>query len=231
MTDSTLWTGWGCFSKHLRLLGLALGLCWALTAVAQNEDEPNTTLLGVRGLVSQAVCNLTPVWDTADSPMVVNLPALQTTLLRDTPFSPIALVPMRFGVNNTTLACLTPLLGSTGNQLVFDAGLASVAPRTGLLRNSALTRPAQNVLVQLGLIGADGVFTPLDLNQPQALNATLRLSPSNASVQLSLNLGVRYVAARFVSETYAGVDALNPGASDVTPGNVSVFLPFMVNLK
>jgi len=34
-----------------------------------------------------------------------------------------------------------------------------------------------------------------------------------------------------VSETYAGVDALNPGANDVTPGNVSVLLPFLVNLK
>jgi hypothetical protein len=92
-------------------------------------------------------------------------------------------------------------------------------------------RPAQNVLVQLGLIGADGVFTPLDLNQPQALNKAMNLQTNAASANPGLNLGMRYVAARFVSEQLAVAGSFNPGASDVTAGNVSVYLPFVLSLK
>jgi hypothetical protein len=71
----------------------------------------------------------------------------------------------------------------------------------------------------------------LNLNQPEALNASLQLRPQTTGVDLSLKLGVRYVAERFVSESYASLGGLSPGGSDVTPGNVSVFLPFMMSLK
>jgi hypothetical protein len=39
------------------------------------------------------------------------------------------------------------------------------------------------------------------------------------------------VAERFVSEQLAVVGSFNPGASDVTAGNVSVYLPFVLSLK
>ena len=138
----------------------------------------------------------------------------------------------------TQSACnLAPVLESLGNlggashQILFVSAFAAVAPRSGLLRNSATLRPAQNVLVQLGLIGADGVFTPLDLNQPQALNKAMNLQTNAASANPGLNLGMRYVAARFVSEQLAVAGSFNPGASDVTAGNVSVYLPFVLSLK
>jgi hypothetical protein len=208
-----------------------LGWAGCLVAAAQNADTASAPMLGLRGVITQSACPLTPSLFIAQSAMVVNLPALQTTLLLDAPFSPIALVPLRFGMNNPDLTCLNASLGGAGSQLLFDTALARVATRSGLLRNSAVSQPAQNVLVQLGLVGTDGMFTPMDLNQPQALNASLALPSPTADAQLTLNLGIRYVAERFVSEAYAGVNALASGASDVTPGNVSVFLPFVMNLK
>jgi hypothetical protein len=223
---------WFCMPRSKFLtISWVLGLWWASLALAQNETEAQPTLVGVHGFIRQAACSLKPGLDPENSPMVVNLPALQTTLLNDTPLSPIALVPMRFVLSNTILACLAQMVDSPGNLIVFDTALAGVVSSNGLLRNSAVVRPAQNVLVQLGLVGADGVFTPLDLTRPQTLNASLQVRPQSPNTPLSLNLGVRYAAARFVSESYASLAALNPGASDVTPGNVSVFLPLLVNLK
>lgn len=219
-------TGW-------RLALLWLGLLQA--AAAQSTNEPSSSFLGLSGRLTQSACNLMPALGTEGAPLLLSMPALPTSLLLDAPFSPVAQLPLRFALSATDLACLKAVVGSSGNHLVFDVALASVVARNGLLRNSAVVRPAQNVLVQLGLIGADGMFTPLDLNQPQALNAAWASQPlipgAQLGLNLGLNLGVRYVAARYVSETYAIAGAPNFGASDVTPGNVSVFLPFVVNLK
>jgi hypothetical protein len=105
-----------------------------------------------------------------------------------------------------------------------------VLPEGGLLRNTATLQPAQNVLVQLGLISAEGMFTPLDLNQPQRLNQVLNNPGSPASAGLSL--GVRYVAARHVPQQWASLGLpADDGALDVTSGNVSVYLPFVLDHK
>ena len=214
---------------HARALALWLGICTA-PVLAQNANPAGAPYLVLRGAITQSACNLAPVLDSLGDTLVVNLPALQTTFLLDTPFSPVAPLKLRFNLSDNSLGCLNAL-GGISNQIVFDAAFAAVAPRSGLLRNSATLRPAQNVLVQLGLIGADGVFTPLDLNQPQALNKAMNLQANAASANPGLNLGMRYVAARFVSEQYANVGSFNPGASDVTAGNVSVYLPFVLSLK
>jgi len=212
-----------------RALALWLGIC-ATPVGAQITNEAGAPYLVLRGSITQSACNLAPALDSLGGSLVVNLPALQTTFLLDTPFSPIAPLKLRFTLSDSSLACLNAL-GGASNQIVFDSAFAAVAPRSGLLRNSAILRPAQNVLVQLGLIGADGVFTPLDLNQPQALNKAINFQANGASANLGLNLGMRYVAERFVSEQLAVVGSFNPGASDVTAGNVSVYLPFVLSLK
>ena len=113
----------------------------------------------------------------------------------------------------------------------FDADLASVSPRTGLLRNSAIFRPAQNVFVQLGLIDEAGAFAPLDLNQPQALNTALAKQNNLPGASQSLTLGIRYVASRSLVAQNSGVQTASTGSQDVTAGNVSVFLPFLLKLN
>jgi len=204
---------------------------FSVAALAQDTNPNGAPILGVGGEISQSVCNLAPLWGSFERPWVVNLPALQTTVLLQAPFTPVVQVPLGMGLNNTDMACLIKVMGSTGYPIEFDPSFASVVPRSGLLRNIASTRPAQNVLVQLGLIGSNGLFTPLDLTQPQVLNVSM-LSPNpSTGTPLGLNLGLRYVAERFVSQAYASAGNWLPGSSDVTAGNVSVFLPFVVNLK
>jgi hypothetical protein len=44
-----------------------------------------------------------------------------------------------------------------------------------------------------------------------------------------LNLGVRYVTARITGDQVASLINLWPGTDDAMPGNVSVFLPFVLN--
>jgi len=111
---------------------------------------------------------------------------------------------------------------------VFDTDFAAVAPRTGLLRNTASFRPAQNVMVQLGLIDNQGVFSPLDLNQPQLLNKVLAQQGSTAETASNLTLGVRYVTSR---SALAQNTAANAGSQDVTAGTITVFLPFLLKLN
>jgi hypothetical protein len=45
-----------------------------------------------------------------------------------------------------------------------------------------------------------------------------------------LRLGVRYVASRSFAAQNASFQAANPGSQDVSAGNVSVFLPFLLKL-
>jgi hypothetical protein len=72
----------------------------------------------------------------------------------------------------------------------------------------------------------------LDLNDPQALNAALNAKPNADGFppgDTMLNLGVRYVTARTIGDQVASLINQWPGTDDVMPGNVSVFLPFVLN--
>ncbi len=155
-----------------------------------------------------------------------NLPSLNTTALLSGSFGPISSIDLKFNKPKVTSNCASEF--NIPATLVFDSDLAAVAPRTGLLRNSANVRPAQNVLVQLGLIDAQGVFSPLDLNKPQVLNKALGQQGPNGSALNNLTLGVRYVASRSL---LAQNTAANTGSQDVTAGNISVFLPFLLKLN
>ena len=83
-------------------------------------------------------------------------------------------------------------------------------------------------MVQLGLINNQGVFSPLDLNQPQVLNKVLAQQGPTVGAINNLTLGVRYVAAR---SALAQNTPTNAGSQDVTAGNISVFLPFLLKLN
>jgi hypothetical protein len=162
------------------------------------------------------------------TPYIVNLSPLSSTLLLTDSLGPVS----KFSLNvdqrktNPNAKCVGADFGSLPLKLVFDSDLASIAPRTGLLRNSASNRPAQNVFVQLGLIDEAGVFIPIDLNKPQTLNKAL-----NQDDTKTLSLGIRYVASRSLLNEVASLQATNPGSQDVTAGNVSVFLPFLLKLN
>jgi hypothetical protein len=210
---------------------LALGSMVGTTASAQTNSQDTATFLVLNGTISQNACNFSPSAVNLGNPLAVELPTLQTTMLLNAPFSPVLPVQMRFQLSADTLSCLKTVLGNNPNPILFDSAFAAVVPRSGLLRNSATVRPAQNVLVQLGQISEQGTFTPIDLSQPQALTLTLPTESSSTSANLTLNLGVRYVASRYVPELYGALGNINPGASDVTSGNVSIFLPFLLTLK
>jgi type 1 fimbria pilin len=156
---------------------------------------------------------------------VFNLPSLNTTVLLNESFGPITPIDLKFNRPKGQSNCASEF--NLPFTLVFDSDLAAVAPRTGLLRNTASFRPAQNVLVQLGLIDKQGVFSPLDLNQPQVLNKVLAQQGPAIGASNNLMLGVRYVASR---SALAQTTALT-GSQDVTAGNVSVFLPFLLKLN
>jgi Zn-dependent metalloprotease len=66
----------------------------------------------------------------------------------------------------------------------------------------------------------------IDLNKPQTLNSAL-----NQDDGKTLTLGIRYVASRSLLSEVASLQATNPGSQDVTAGNVSVFLPFLLKLN
>ena len=157
---------------------------------------------------------------------VFNLPALNTTALLNGSFGPITPIELKLNTPQAKFNCISGF--NSPITLVFDTDLAAVAPRTGLLRNAARFRPAQNVMVQLGLIDDQGVFSPLDLNQPQVLNKVLAQQGSKAEAANKLTLGVRYVTSR---SALAQNTAANAGSQDVTAGNISVFLPFLLKLN
>jgi type 1 fimbria pilin len=157
---------------------------------------------------------------------VFNLPSLNTTALLNESFGPITTIDLKFNKPKGKSNCISEF--NLPFTLVFDRDLAAVAPRTGLLQNTASFRPAQNVLVQLGLIDKQGVFNPLDLNQPQVLNNVLAQQGPSVGAINNLTLGVRYVASRSV---VAQNTAAIAGSQDVTAGNISVFLPFLLKLN
>ncbi len=210
---------------------LVLGFKVVAPVCAQTSQQANAPYMVISAYITQSACNFSPALVNEGNPLVANLPPLQTTVLVDSPFSPVAPVQLRFKLSEDTLSCLKTVMGKNPNPVLFDSAFAAVMPRSGLLRNQATNRPAENVLVQLGLINEQGIYTPLDLNQPQALNLAFSQEPNSSSANLTLNLGVRYVAARYVSEQYASLGNVNLGQGDVTAGNVSVLLPFLLTLK
>jgi hypothetical protein len=212
------------------LAGLVLGLLLVTPAQAQYEDLAiSATTLELTGALYEDPCATFLVSKLFKNAYVTNLPTLSTNLFLSEAFGPISKIDIEINTPLPEAGCL--LSGRTPVKLVFDSDLAAVAPRTGLLRNSANLRPAQNVFVQLGLIDTAGVFTPLDLNKPQALNTALS-KPSNAlGAASTLTLGVRYVAARSFLAQNAGQAADGQGSQDVTAGNVAVFLPFLLKVN
>jgi hypothetical protein len=164
---------------------------------------------------------------------VTNLPTLSSTLFLDNAFGPVSKIEIRLNAPLPSREEKCARLGPNflPVKLIFDSDLAAIAPRTGLLRNSANLKPAQNVFVQLGLIDTAGVFTPLDLNQPQALNTALAQQSTSRGAASVLTLGIRYVAARSFLAQNAGQGTASPGSQDVSAGNVSVFLPFLLKVN
>jgi hypothetical protein len=206
---------------------LALWLCSSTTAWSQDNLKQVDLYVTLSGVIAQNVCGLLSFTQSLDTPMVVNLPPLQTTMLLNAAYSPVITVPMKLQLSDTTASCAN--LANT--KMLFDTPLAGVTTSSGLLRNHATLRPAQNMMVQLGVVNASGVFTPLNLNEPLVLNDLIRSNGSTTSSTVNLALGIRYVAARVVYEQFASVDPLSSANSEVTAGNVSVRLPFLLSLN
>jgi hypothetical protein len=212
------WAGWALWPF------LVLGTAWSQTQTATGADLGS---LRIAGLIKQGSCQLPLRTVSNPNPYVLNLPPLQTVQLMNNAFGKIT--PLNLKLNGPS-GCLT--VSGLNAQLSFDGRLASVVPNGGLLRNVAVLRPAQNVYVQLGLLSPSGLFAPLDLNDPQALNAALNAKPNadgSPPGDTMLNLGVRYVTARTIGDQVASLINLWPGTDDAMPGNVSVFLPFVLN--
>ena len=211
----------------------ALTLCWAGWLCmglghAQTTDAvvPTDGTMALVGGVFTATCQIKPMGN-GTAANVVSLPGLLTTTFRDNVFGPVTVLKLAF--SRTISDCPADL--STAPQMVFDSDAATVVPRSGLLRNTASDRPAQNVYIQIGLVNdTEGSFVPIDLNQPYQLNQALVPQKDGSLLMTStVTLGIRYVAARFVPDTLASLS--NPGVAEVTDGNVSVYLPFVVNVK
>jgi hypothetical protein len=212
------WAGWALWPF------LVLGTAWSQT---QPDTGVDSGLLKLNGLIRQGSCQLPLRTQSNPNPYVLNLPPLQTVQLMDNSYSKITPLDLKL---NVLSGCLT--VSGLNAQISFDGRLAAVVPNGGLLRNVAVLRPAQNVYVQLGLLSPSGLFTPLDLNDPQALNAALNAKPNadgSPPGDTMLNLGVRYVTARITGDQVASLINLWPGTDDAMPGNVSVFLPFVLN--
>ena len=214
---------------------MAVGiLCLALfqTSSVQAQDNSPSARIPLEADIFKATCVSFPVSKLFKNAFVSNLPTISSTLFLNDVFGPVSKVEI---LVNTPLpedqGCLNSPAGSSAMKLMFDTDLAAVSPRTGLLRNSASFRPAQNVFVQLGLIDEAGGFVPLDLNQPQALNTALAKQNDFPGATQSLTLGIRYVASRSFLAQNTGQGTASPGSQDVSAGNVSVFLPFLLRVN
>jgi len=145
------------------LAGLVLGLLLVTPAQAQYEDLAiSATTLELSGALYEDPCATFLVSKLFKNAYVANLPTLSTNLFLTEAFGPISKIDIEINTSLPEAGCL--LSGRTPVKLVFDSDLAAVAPRTGLLRNSANLRPAQNVFVQLGLIDSAGVIGCVELH-------------------------------------------------------------------
>lgn len=198
-------------------------------ALAQYENANANAFLIFDGRISPNSCLLSAFNNSTLNKNVFQLPPMTTTTLDANALGPVTLIEINLNSQSSGTQCI---LGNV--QLVFDAAMASVSPRSGLLRNSAKFRPAENVFLQVGIIDKNGEFNEIDLNQPQLLNQSLNVrTTSNASVNAdnTLKLGVRYVTSIAYAAQLATFPDGNTGSQDVTAGNVTVFLPFLLKLN
>lgn len=199
-------------------------------AAAQTTNTNIQGLLVFTSQIRASTCVFALANSVGNNRFLFQLPELRTNLLNENNFGPVSRLDLSFQSPVANPSCT--LASGARAQLVFDSALAAVAPRTGLLRNTATNRPAQNVFMQLGLIGQDGSFGPLDLNQPQALNQALTSAAETSPSRLNLTLGIRYVASRSFNLQTANLQALSASATEeVSAGNVAVFLPFLLKLN
>jgi hypothetical protein len=216
--------------KSYVFASMVLCALWVRPAWAQYADLASfSTTMELNGGLFEEPCASFVLSKLFKSAYVTNLPTLSSTFFLNESLGPISKIEIEINTSLPEANCL--LEGRVPVKLVFDSDLAAVAPRTGLLRNSANLKPAQNVFVQLGLIDTAGVFTPLDLNQPQALNTALAQQSTSRGAASVLTLGIRYVAARSFLAQNAGQGTASPGSQDVSAGNVSVFLPFLLKVN
>jgi len=206
---------------------LAFFLCMKSQLVfAQDGSETTDTALIFESFINASTCLANnPSNDL--SKQIFKLPALKTTTLDRDAFSPVT--PIELSLKNQQ----SDDQKHCQVKLIFDSALASVSPNLGLLRNSARSLPAENVLLQIGLLNETGQFSPIDLNQPQLFNQVLNNNTTTAG-QANVNtlkLGIRYVTTRaFASQLNTNIN--NPNTSqDVSAGNISVFLPFLLKLN
>jgi hypothetical protein len=208
-------------------------LCFALfqppAVLAQDSLPSSRVTIGAE--ISKGTCASFSVSKLFKSAYVSNLPSISSTLFLNDVFGPVSKIEIMVNTPLPKQECLSSIDDLTAIKLMFDSDLASVSPRTGLLRNSASFRPAENVFVQLGLVNEAGVFVPLDLNQPQALNAALAKQNDSSVASQSLTLGIRYVASRSWLAQSGAAQTANTGSQDVTAGNISVFLPFLLKVN
>lgn len=195
---------------------------------AQYGSETSDTALIFEGFINAGTClAINPSSDL--SKQIFKLPALKTTTLDKDAFSPVT--PIELSLKNQQ----SDDQKHCQVKLIFDSAMASVSPNLGLLRNSARSLPAENVLLQIGLLNETGQFSPIDLNQPQLFNQVLNNNATNAGLPNTntntLKLGIRYVTTRaFAAQLNTNLN--NPNTSqDVSAGNISVFLPFLLKLN
>ena len=206
-----------------RCLGLGFScLCFAAGAQDQLQTRPLENLGSLNASVTIPTCLPSGLSSDNSNLLVVNLPPLNATALRDNNFGPVTPVVIDMA-NEAASACLKPLRQNA--SLVFDQALAALAPDSGLLRNTAQQNPATNVYVQLGFFDEQGLFTPLDLRQAFKLTPAMWRNSSN-----SLMLGARYVAARAVYRQNPNQLTTGTNSLAVTPGQVQVQLPFLMKV-
>lgn len=181
--------------------------------------------------IFKSTCTSFPVSKLFSNALVSNLPTINSTVFLDDVFGPVSKVDIIIRSALSSDGCVRTGKDLTNIKLIFDSDLAAVAPRSGLLRNSASFRPAQNVLVQLGLVDDAGVFTPLDLNQPQALNDALAQQNDAEGGARTLTLGIRYVSSRSALAQNTNLQTADASSQEVSAGNVSVFLPFLLKVN
>jgi hypothetical protein len=211
-------------------------------ALAQllGSDSSNADDLLISGQIiipASASCLLNIFNPNAVNKNVIRLPPLSTTTLDDNAAGPVTAIELNLNSEQSDSQC-----SFGGATITFDSDLAAVSPRSGLLRNNAQFRPAENVFLQIGLLGINGEFTPIDLNQPQFLNQALNPRPALLNVgsnnllpattpKNASKLGVRYVTTRDTAAKLSTLASDKTGSKDVTAGNVSVFLPFLIKLN
>ena len=204
-----------CGVMGLLILGFATG------STAQLQTKPLENLGSLNASVTIPTCLPSGLSSDNSNLLVVNLPPINASTLRDSNFGPVTPVAIDMR-NEANAACLKPLRQNA--TLVFDQAFAAVAPNTGLLRNTARDNPASNVYVQLGFFDATGLFTPLDLRQAFKLNPAMWRDSS------TLMLGARYVAARAVTRQNPNQRTATTSGAAVTPGQVQVQLPFLMKV-